>query len=435
MNHTIRQLPSRQDGLLYRTIWRWHFYAGLFVIPFILVLSLTGALYLFKPQIDAWEERHWRGFAAAENIRPETQVEAAVTAFPGATFHHYRLPQASGDAAMVHLRLADGSIRDVFVSPAGSVVGNRDPNARLSRLLSRMHGSLLIPPVGDWLVELAASWAIVLILTGLYLWWREGHAAIGIWAAGLALVLLLSGLPWSNLWGDAFAKVRAELGLVAGAQDWRAPAGDHAGHDQAAMARPGPVVARAKVPLDTIVLRARQAELAAPVIIMAPGASDWGTAADTGRWTIKSLTQNRPLRRSIHVDAATGLEIGREEFADKHVIDRVINYGIAWHEGALFGWANQLIGVLTAVMLIALSISGFAMWRRRRPDDQLGAPPAVTQRTRLRGVALIVLALALVLPLLAASLVVLLLFERLVLHHWPRGARWLGVETVSSATA
>ena len=38
---------------LYRLIWRWHFYAGLFCIPFILALSLTGSIYLFRPQIDA----------------------------------------------------------------------------------------------------------------------------------------------------------------------------------------------------------------------------------------------------------------------------------------------------------------------------------------------------------------------------------------------
>ena len=30
----------------YRTIWRWHFYAGLFVMPFILILSVTGADHL-----------------------------------------------------------------------------------------------------------------------------------------------------------------------------------------------------------------------------------------------------------------------------------------------------------------------------------------------------------------------------------------------------
>ena len=45
---------------LYRTIWRWHFYAGLFVVPMVLILSLTGAAYLFKPQVERWEERAWR---------------------------------------------------------------------------------------------------------------------------------------------------------------------------------------------------------------------------------------------------------------------------------------------------------------------------------------------------------------------------------------
>jgi uncharacterized iron-regulated membrane protein len=39
-------------AMLYRTLWRWHFYAGLFVIPFILLLSVSGSLFLFKPQID-----------------------------------------------------------------------------------------------------------------------------------------------------------------------------------------------------------------------------------------------------------------------------------------------------------------------------------------------------------------------------------------------
>ena len=31
-----------QRTAFYRTIWRWHFYAGLFVMPFILILSVTG---------------------------------------------------------------------------------------------------------------------------------------------------------------------------------------------------------------------------------------------------------------------------------------------------------------------------------------------------------------------------------------------------------
>jgi uncharacterized iron-regulated membrane protein len=42
----------------YRAIWRWHFYAGLFCIPFVTVLAVSGSIYLFKPQIESWIDRH-----------------------------------------------------------------------------------------------------------------------------------------------------------------------------------------------------------------------------------------------------------------------------------------------------------------------------------------------------------------------------------------
>ena len=33
---------------IYATIWRWHFYAGLFVIPFVLLLAVTGGWLLAR---------------------------------------------------------------------------------------------------------------------------------------------------------------------------------------------------------------------------------------------------------------------------------------------------------------------------------------------------------------------------------------------------
>lgn len=32
----------------YQAVWRWHFYAGLIFAPFILILAVTGSVYLFK---------------------------------------------------------------------------------------------------------------------------------------------------------------------------------------------------------------------------------------------------------------------------------------------------------------------------------------------------------------------------------------------------
>src|SRR6202011_5481592 len=95
---------------------------------------------------------------------------------------------------------------------------------RLENVVLKLHGELLIGDVGSWIVELAASWAVIMILTGLFLWWprnasglagvlyprlrkgqrtfwRDIHAVTGIYVSFFALFLLFTGLPWAKGWG------------------------------------------------------------------------------------------------------------------------------------------------------------------------------------------------------------------------------------------
>lgn len=451
---------------LYRTIWRWHFYAGLLVMPMILILSVTGAVYLFKPQIDRFEERAFRHLPAAAPVTPQAQLDVALAAYPGATFHSYRLPEQPGDAAMIHLGLGKGrGMRDVFVSPDGKMVGALDPQRRLSQVVHDIHGQLLMGERGSWLVELAASWAIVMILSGLYLWWPSGrtaagvvwprlsvgrrtfwrdlHAVSGFWVSGLALVLLVTALPWTGVWGQALTRIRAEIGSAKGPPDWTigaAPAGAsaqamHQDHDHAAMMA-GDMMAHGHEESDpapglgAIVALARREHLAFPVLVTPPGASPAFGSPASEHWTVRSDAQNRSLRTTITYDAS-GREIGRDRFDEKPAIDRVVAYGVAWHEGQLFGWFNQLVGLATALALIAVTVSGFVMWRRRKPERVLGAPPLPAVPPRIGGVATILLVLAALLPLLALSLIVIWLMERLVLVRIAPLARWLGLVTAS----
>jgi uncharacterized iron-regulated membrane protein len=445
-----------ENTSFYRTMWRWHFYASLFVMPLVLVLATTGAIYLFKPQLDRWEERAFSNLSTNGAVSPNAQLAAVMDINPGAQFHSYRLPARDGDAAMIHVGLADGrSMRDVYVSPQGKVLGSIDPESRISATVSRIHGSLLIGKMGDWIVELAACWAIVMILTGLYMWWPRGqglsgvlwprlkrgkrlflrdlHAVTGFWVSGLALVLLTTGLPWASVWGDAFRLVRAELGLVQGAQDWKTGSqAAHAEHDHDAMMK----MQSAGIPLvglADMVGKAKLEKLPHPVLVKPPGAPERFGPPTPMAWTIKSEAQNRPLNRSITFDVATGKEVSRTGFADKHAIDQAVNYGIAWHEGQLFGWINQLVGVVTALGLITLVISGFMMWRRRKPVDALGAPIAPAVPQKIRGVAVIIAVMAILLPLLAISLLALWLFDRLLLPRLPAFALWLGARPAQAA--
>lgn len=439
-------IKTEQQNALYRTIWRWHFYAGLLVIPLVLLLSLTGAIYLFKPQIDRWEERAYRNLPVARAVSPTAQVAAAVEAYPGAQFLSYRLPEQPGNAAMIHLGLADGNgMADVFVSPDGEVLGSIAPDERVVEVVRNVHGELLAGKWGAYIVELAGSWAIVMVLSGLWLWWPKGrrfagvlwprlslgkrafwrdiHAVTGFWVSGLALVLLVTALPWAGVWGDAFKAARAEMGWTKDRPDWKiGSTTEHSDHDHDAMMR----TQAAGIPMTGLadIVAKAQAEkgLPYPVLVTPPSAP--GTADMV--WTVKSDAQNRPLNVTITYDMATGVELSRKGFAEKHPIDQAVGYGIAWHEGHLLGWVNQMIGLATALALVVLTTSGFIMWRRRKPEEGLGAPPVPAVPARMAGVVAIMILLAALLPLLALSLAFLWLFDRIVLPRFPRLASWLG---------
>ena len=370
----------------------------------------------------------------------DRQLEAAEAAFPDGSFNHYRLPEEPGDAAMVQMGLPDGSLSEVFVSPQGQVLGTLDPAERISNAVSRFHGSLMMGDWGDRLVELAASWTIVMILTGLYLWWprpfraagtlwprlslkgrplmKDLHRVTGFWLAGFVLVMLASGLPWAGTWGSAFKWARGELGLVEGVQEWKIGAEKAAvaapvAHDHGTASHSPQMRAdmpEQSLPLAASVQRAEAEDMAFPVLVLPPHAPQRFGPPTGNVWTVKSEAQNRPLVRSVTYDPQSGTELSRNGFADKHPIDRAINIGIAWHEGALFGLTNQIMGLVIALALIALSVLGVLMWLKRRPKGKLAAPPPGGRLPR--GLIAGIVVLALLLPLFGVSLVAILLFDK-----------------------
>jgi uncharacterized iron-regulated membrane protein len=238
----------------------------------------------------------------------------------------------------------------------------------------------------------------------------------GFWVSSLALVLLVSGLPWAGVWGPAFATVRAELGWVRGAPSWEIdralPAtANEQEHRHHGMIMPGGGArlfdTRA---FDRVVARAAAEKLVFPAIVTPPGAPGRFGAAGVDGWMMRSDAADVPLQTTIRYDLGGRVEQSRERFGDSHPIDRAIGYGIAWHTGQLFGWVNQLIGVLTALGLVTMAVSGFVMWRRRKP---MSAPPKQGAAPKAVIAALVVLGL--LLPLFGASLLVLLATDRIVI--------------------
>lgn len=431
MNASLTQ--TRHSKTLYRTIWRWHFYAGLFAIPFVIVLSLTGTLYLFKPYYEHWQERDYRNLPiTGETLSPNDQINAALAAIDGGKLLHYRLPQAANDAVLISVQ-ADAVWR-VWINPyTGDVVAKMRSDQQLMNIVKTLHGELLLGDVGSILVELAACWAIVLIITGLYLWWprsargmagilyprlrmgnrvfwRDLHAVTGIWISALALFLLITGLPWALVWGTALKEVRA-FNAAPVQQDWTQNR-----HQEHQLWRAQASDTFNLTP--AVVASAQQLGLPFPVELSV-------ASTHHNSWKVSSQTGNRPQREDVWLNDDGTIE-KRSGFAEKKLLDRAIAVGIAAHEGSLFGWFNLVLGVITCAALILISISGFILWRKRKPESVLGAPPAMPARLGIT-VVTITLGLALFLPLLAISLVALLVLEFAVLRRVKSVNRWLGL--------
>jgi len=445
----------------YRAVWRWHFYAGIFCIPFVVVLAISGAIYLFKAEIEGWLERSYdRLEQGTDAALPSAQISAALAAFPGSTFEGYELPAAPGCAARVVVRTEAGP-RRAYVDPTSlAILGSVSERDRFMKQIFRLHGELLMGNRGSNLVELAACWTIVMVLTGLVLWWprqgrglagvawprlhggrrllwRDMHAVTGVWISLVTLALLFSGLPWAKFWGDSFKAARRLTGTAIARQEWSndggrseaagaagaARGGEHAGHGGlGGGGRRSAVELTADdfASLDIVAAVVTPLGLEAPVVLApAPGGN--------GRWTAKSTTANRPRRVDLVVDGASGEIVRRDDFATKHPIDKVVAVGIAFHEGRLFGWPNQLLLLVTAVGLVLVCISAVWLWLRRRDPGRLGAPPPGIPPRRSVPLVATVVGLGVLLPLFGLSLLAVLLLERLVLRRVTPVKTWLGL--------
>jgi uncharacterized iron-regulated membrane protein len=460
----------------YRAVWRWHFYAALFCLPFFCWLAVTGSIYLFRPDIEALLDRPYESLSiAGPRAAPSAEARAAVAAVPGSIFSHYEPPATATGAAQVVVA-EGGHLFRVYVHPGTlrPMSVSRDDHRPMD-VIAHLHGQLMLGDTGGTIVEVAGSWGIVMILTGFYLWfprgawrlgglvyprmglrgrlfWRDLHAVTGVWISVVTLFLLLSGLPWSANWGRYFTWVRNHWSVTAGTPDWPIGARDEPAPHIATKAKPAPIstmpgmstaemaamapgatetelAGRRPAPdlraLDTILPTALRLHLPRPIWISppAPGMRDW---------TAASRAQNRPQRTTYAIAPETGAVSGRTGFAEENVVDRAVNVAVAAHEGQLFGRLNQAILLVNAMGVLLVTTSAVVMWWRRRPSGVLGTPP-VGARPRFSALLLVVAGvLSVIVPLFGASLAPIIFTDRVFLSRVEAARRWLGLRPLAS---
>jgi uncharacterized iron-regulated membrane protein len=425
---------ARPDGSLYRAVWRWHFYAGLIVLPFLLWLAITGGLYLYKPELEALVYRDWSGIDATRSIMPLDPMIAAVERGAGATVVQVMRPASPAASWRMTLRDPAGTRRLAFVDPQDGTVLGMTGDGGVMQTIRNLHSLAITGPVGNAVIEIAAGWAVLLVLTGLYLWWprrgspvigargrpsgrtfwRDIHASVGLVGAAVILFLALTGMPWTGVAGKQLQSLVASSGLGRP----KAPTANEHDHGVAKQSLPWSMQEMVHPmshgsgdigPGRAMAIAAGQG-LAVPWTMTLP-------SSPAAPYLVSATIARAQDARAIYIEAATGRVLQDARYSGFGAGARAIEWGIATHQGQQYGEPNRLVMLAGCIAIALLAPTALMLWWKRRRHGRLEAPPRAIDRRKARGVAALMIAIGAVFPLTGVSLVAALVLDMAV-RRW-----------------
>ena len=449
-----------RQGWFGQLLLRLHFYAAIFVGPFILVSAASGALYAMTPQL---EQIVYAEELTAPSDGPALpladQVEAATAHVgDGAELAAVRPAPEPGETTRVMFAedsLGESESRAIFVDPASTeirgdlTVYGTSGALPLRTWLDQLHRSLHLGDVGRLYSELSASWLGVIAAAGLGLWIRRArrarrardlvrpdlrahgyrrtlslHTSAGVWVLFGALFLSATGITWSQYGGGNIGTIREAFGFTTASVSTQLPTspgttdggrgGEHAGHGDGGQVAEGSgghgamqQAGSTPTEIDGVLAAGRAVNIDTGRVEILPPAD-----ADSA-WVVQEIQRSYPTEvDAVAVDGATLEVVDRTDFADQDLAAKLTRWGIDLHMGTLFGLANQIVLVVIASTLVAMILWGYLMWWQRRPTRGgrgAGRPPRRGALTRAPwwGVVLVLLGavgIGLMLPLMGASL-------------------------------
>jgi uncharacterized iron-regulated membrane protein len=479
MSQSVSQSPANAASA-YRMLWRWHFYAGLFVMPFLIVLAVTGTIYCFQPQIEPL--LYPKLLKVAPGGTPQSAqalLERARALAPaGAVATTYSINSQPDASAEFIFRLPSGKSDSLYLNPyTGEYLGRLSVEDRLMKQVRMLHRALLVGKPGELLMELAGCWTLVMIFTGIAMWWprlrasgpaafrmakstgkrgwwKEIHLVLGTWLALGALAFVLSGLPWTASWGKQFKAVATaanlgrpgdgagsghQHGSAGSAAPMQAPPqaqSSHAGHHMPMQTMeslpltdvpwatglatvPSGSAGQMTVGLDQVLAIVKKAQG------VASGCQVALPTSATAVYSVSCFPSDPQGERTLHVDQHTGAVVKDIRFADYGVVAKGVSYGTALHMGRYFGLANQVACAAISLGLMALAVTGCIMWLWRRPARALGAPSHPATLPPMRAWVIGLGLLGMIFPMMGMTMLVVWLLDR-----W--AARGRGVPPVRS---
>lgn len=370
-------MAKKSKQMNVQVIWRWHLYAGLLLVPFLLVLAITGGIYLFKWDIEAAiYADYYEVEASGETLPPEEQVEIAADEHGGEVVR-YRPGEDANRSAEVGIVDEAGESLTVFVNPyTGSILGTLQDRDRVMDRLADLHSELMAGTTGDRIVELVACWTIIMIVSGLYLWFprkknkvqgvivprfrkgkrtliRDFHAVPAFWLSGGMIFLLVTGLLWTGFWGNGVQQLVTSTGAgyppsiwVGSAPESEVISEDVADVSWAAENLPVPesqyIAGFEQVSITEVTRVAKQLDIHPTYDVFYPSGQE-------GVFTLSVFPHRAQDEATVHIDQYNGAVLADYRYDDYGTIGKAMALGITIHKGLQFGFWNQIAGLLVCV--------------------------------------------------------------------------------------
>ena len=363
-------MPLPRAALARRAAFQLHVWAGVLAGLYVLVIGVTGAVLMFRADLQAWVYPDvFAPPAAAGPVAGADTVLAAVAArYPGVEISGLDFPNSRRGTFLAYV-VEGGRFRTVFLHPSsGQVMGEVPPGGWIQRL-QQLHFDLLGGSTGE-AVSRVGAWALLaLALTGPVVWWPGGghwrralhvnwragwrrvvwdlHRATGICICLLALMWAATGIHFTTP-GLARRIVGAVAPLATPAPAVRA---DDANGGQ----RP---------PLSALVAQAQArwpgAQLARVLLATRPGSSvgvtvardrhgDWDSSDEVTHW----------------FDPVSGRLLRTDQASRDPSGEVAIRWLGIVHVGTFGGWPVKIVWAAGGLALVALFATGYLMWWNR----------------------------------------------------------------------
>ena len=439
--------PSVQSAKLHRKIWRWHFFAGIFAAPVLLVAAITGCLYAFRAEVEpiVYRERLVVTPAPTAATYDQQLVAATGVVEPGMELQFASIPSIEASLLSPDAQISLDPVthnpgtrratafwfRDpvserqqiVNTNPyTGQVTGTYFRDREFFSVVLKIHRTLFAGTLGRFLMELATCWGIVLIVTGVYLWWpkrvskvrgvlvprlrgkayavlRDLHVVPAVYLCGFLCLIMATGLFFTNIWGQGFRAATFATG----------------GFPDSFVSPP-----KSQLPRDTSVQPLSLHQAINKVRSNGFAMDELSVSMPHEPHepiTISARAATGPsLTGMMWLDQYSGEILDYSHHANVPNMTKAMLYALPIHQGSIFGLPTKILAFVCAIMLVFSTISGVWMWWQRRPKGRLGTPRRYQDVRLPKGIIAMILLLAALMPLVAATLVLALIADLIVVR-------------------